>query len=418
MTTPGCPADPLFDPDVVQQPFDYYRRLRTSDPVHEVVPGTFVVTRMDLIHDVVSRPGVYSSTARGFLHHGDWPQPGLRPLIPGADLPDTEIPGIIATADPPAHERQRKVLAKHFSVATIKSMEPEFRQLVVEALATSPQRGRLEWMGTVAEPLPMLMVGRILGFGDQDIPMLKRLGFALVDRISGFASESRIQQLDDEGITDFGRVVDLYFAARAEADTDIGGVLGTVAKAVDKGELDDVEAMGILTVLIAAGGESTTSLLGTAVHLLATRPDLQDELRADTSLIPAFIEEALRFDPPFRGHYRITLEDAVLADTVIPSGSHVVLIWPAANRDENVYEGPDEVRLDRPNPRYHLGFGWGIHLCIGAPLARLEARVALEELLLSTRTFCVDPDAHPPRYLASLLVRRFNCLPLRFDPAP
>jgi cytochrome P450 len=153
-------------------------------------------------------------------------------------------------------------------------------------------------------------------------------------------------------------------------------------------------------------------LLGTAVRILAERDDLQTRLRDDPSLIPSFVEEALRYDPPFRGHYRIVTGDTTLAGTAIPAGAHVVLLWPAGNRDEQVYDEPDEVRLDRPNARNHVGFGWGIHLCIGAPLARLETRVALEELLGATVRFGIDSEALTPAYHASLLVRRLESLPL------
>jgi cytochrome P450 len=333
-------------------------------------------------------------------------------LVPGDDFGGKDIPGIIATADPPDHERQRRVLSKKFSVGTIRAMEPSFRDLVASALTEVGIRGRFDWMSLVAEPLPMVMVARILGFSDDELPILRRFGFGLVDRISGFATEQRIQELETEGISDISLVVDAYMKARAGSVEYGDGVITAVAKAANTGELDDVEALGILTVLLAAGGESTTSLLGTAVHLLATNPELQDSLRSDSSLVPTFIEEALRFDPPFRGHYRIATEDTELAGKTVPAGSHVVLMWPAANRDEGAYEQPDEVRLDRPNPRHHVGFGWGIHLCIGAPLARLEARVAVEELLRSTHGFRLNEDVDPPRYIQSLLVRRFDSLPL------
>ena len=405
------PLDPLFDAAVVQQPFEYYAELRTTDPVHEVIPGTFLVTRMDLIHEVVNRTATFSSSATAFLHKGDHATAVLRSALPGAEL-DADIPGIIATADPPDHERQRKVLSKKFSAGTIGAMEPAFRELVRGALAGADADGRLEWMSHVAEPLPMVMVARLLGLSDDDAPWLKRLGYALVERVGGFATDERMRQLESDGMNDVAPIVDAFMKARGGSGAYGDGIIAVVAQAVDDGELDDFEAMGILSVLIAAGGESTTSLLGTAVRILADDRDLQARLRDEPSLIPTFVEEALRYDPPFRGHYRVVTEDTTLAETVIPARSHVVLMWPAANRDEDVYAQPDQVRLDRPNPRHHVGFGWGIHLCIGAPLARLEGRVALDELLSSTVSIAVDREAPTPRYHASLLVRRLDSLPL------
>jgi len=411
-------VDVLFEPDVVQDPFDYYGELRTSDPVHEVIPGTFLVTRMDLIHEVVGRPEVFSSTAPGFLHRGDRPKAGLCSIVPGTsiDVDGAAVPGVLATADPPDHERHRRVLTKSFSAASIRAMEPAFRALVSDALQAIGPGERCEWMGQVAEPLPMVMVARLLGFDDDQAPQLKRLGYAMVERIGGLVPDERLHHLDTAGLEDMTPVIEAYTRARQDPTAYRDGTIGTVAQAANDGDLDDLEAIGILTLLIAAGGESTTSLLGTAVRILAERPDLQDRLRADRALVPAFVEEALRYDPPFRGHYRVLTSDTVLGDTRLPTGAHLVLMWPAANRDDTAYEHPDEVQLDRPNPRYHLGFGWGIHLCIGAPLARLEATVAIDTLLTHTRRFRIDDDSGPLRYHPSLMVRRLTALPLDLSP--
>src|SRR4029453_18148962 len=254
-----------------------------------------------------------------------------------------------------------------------------------------------------------------LGFGDEQAPQLKQLGYAMVERIGGFAPE-RLGDLDAAGVEDMAPVIEAYTRARQDPTTYRDGIIGTVAQAAKHGELDDLEAIGILTLLIAAGGESTTSLLGTAVRILAEAPDLQDRVLADRTLVPAFVEEALRYDPPFRGHYRVVTRDTTLGDTHLPAGAHLVLMWPAANRDDTAYQRPDEVQLDRPNPRYHLGFGWGIHLCIGAPLARLEATVAIDILLTRTRRFHIDHDSAPLRYHPSLMVRRLTALPLVLTP--
>jgi cytochrome P450 len=411
MITGETEIDLLFQPGVVQDPHEYYRNLRESDPVHEVVgTGTFLVTRMDLIHDVVGQTETFSSRSVEFLHKGDWAVPGLRPAATGYS---SEVAGgAIATADPPDHGRQRKVVARKLSTDSTRAMEPEFRVLVADALSDIGPDGQFEWMSGVAEPLPMVMVARILGLPDALAPELKKQGYAMVERIGGFVPEDRIPQLEAEGINGLAPVLGAYLDAKEGSNLYRDGLIGIVAQAVNSGELDDLEALGILSVLIAAGGESTTSVTGTAVRILAERPELQDELRRRPSLVPSFVEEALRYDPPFRGHYRLVTRDTELGGKPLPAGSRLVLAWPAANRDEGVFDQPDEIRLDRPNPRYHVGFGWGIHLCVGAPLARVEAKVAIETLLGRTGRFRLDADQLPLRYHPSLLVRRLASLPL------
>jgi cytochrome P450 family 144 len=416
-------SDPLFDPAIMQDPYDYYQYLRENDPVHEITGsgGAFLVTRAETIFDVVRRTEVFSSMSGEFLHKGDWPTPALRSLTGAgyaAAADEAGGGGGLAGADPPAHGRQRTVVSRKLSTATMRAMEPEFSALMDNAMTEVLPDGRFEWMSSVAEPLPMVMVARILGLPDSLAPHLKKQGYESLERISGFVSEERIAEIEQDSMTDFAPVIEAYTGAKEDGAPYAGTMIGILAQAVVDGELNDFEAMSILNVLIAAGGESTTSLTGTAVRILAERADLQDQLRADPSLVPAFVEEACRFDPPFRGHYRTVTRDVELDGKSVPAGSHLILMWPAANRDPAVYDHPNEVRLDRPNPRQHLGFGWGIHLCVGAPLARVEAKVAIETLLDRTRAFRIDPLAPLPlRYHLNLMVRRLVSLPLLLEMA-
>ena len=146
-------------------------------------------------------------------------------------------------------------------------------------------------------------------------------------------------------------------------------------------------------VLAGAGGESTSSLTGSATRILAEQPALQRELRANPLLIPDFVEEAVRLESSFRGHYRAVRRDTKLGDVELPQSSRILLLWAAANRDPETFESPDSVDLGRPNLREHLAFGRGIHFCVGA---RLEARIILEELLARTQSFSLDPVAGSP----------------------
>jgi cytochrome P450 len=405
-------SDPLFDPAVVEDPREYYAWLRETDPVHELAgTGAFLVTRMDLIHEVVAKPAVFSSVSATFLHHrANGGAPGLRGVVPDMEFDASEA-GVLATADPPDHTRQRKVVTRRLSTSVMQGMEPEFRELVDGVLDVALANGRIEWMRELAEPLPMVMVARILGVGDEKAPALKEQGYASVEAISGFVTDERLEELGAP-MMNVGPVVDRYLAARGARQYDTDTLIGVCGQAVEDGELTDMEAMATLFLLISAGGESTTSLTGTGARILAERPDLQERLRREPHLIPAFVEEACRIDPPFRGHYRKVVTDAELGGVHVPAGSSLVLMWPAANRDGDAFANPDEIDLDRPNPRQHVGFGWGIHLCVGAPLARVEAKVAFERLLARTRSFSVDSDAEPLRYHRSLMVRRLVELPL------
>jgi cytochrome P450 len=411
-------VEPLFDPTVVEDPWAYYDQLRETDSVHHI-PGTtaYLVTRMDLIHEVVAKPTVYSSVSTVFLHeHGRGAgRPGLRGVMPDVDV-ETSQGMVLATADPPDHTRQRKVITRRLSTTVMQGMEPEFRALVDNVLDRALPTGQIELMNELAEPLPMVMVARILGVEDSKAPALKEQGYASVEAIGGFVTDERLAELGAP-MMNVGPVVDTYLEARAAHVYDPGSLIGVCGQAVEAGELTEMEAMATLFLLISAGGESTTSLTGTGARILAQRPDLQDRLRSEPHLVPAFVEEACRIDPPFRGHYRTVVSDTELAGVPIPAGSSLVLVWPAANHDHDAFEHPDDIDLDRPNPRQHVGFGWGIHLCVGAPLARVEAKVAFEQLLTRTKSFSIDPDAAPLRHHHSLMVRRLVELPLVLEPS-
>ena len=191
-------------------------------------------------------------------------------------------------------------------------------------------------------------------------------------------------------------------------------VTGAVATAVNNEVFGDLEAASILHILLSAGGESTTSLLGNAVRLLAERPDLQAQLRSNPAQIPRFVEEVLRLESPFRYQMRSVPADTTLGGVTIPAGSTVLLLFGAANRDATEFDRPDEIDLQRRQPRQHLAFGRGIHYCVGAPLARVEARIVLSVLLDRTAAITLDPE-HEPRWVESLIVRRHEELPIRLD---
>lgn len=401
----------LFDPAVVEDPYEYFARLRDEDPVHRV-PGTdaFLVTRMDLIHEVIGDTARFSSDTVRFLHLDAQGRPEL--FSANSDMVEgLDVPMVLATADPPDHTRQRRVLSRLFTKSAIDARESDTRALVDSILDRHIERGSMEWMRDAAVPIPAVVLSRLLGLSDDAAEFVREFGYASGEQISGFATEEHCREIQGI-IADLGPVADAYGLARSSAQPDQGTVVGVCARAVAAGDLDDIEALVILLLLVSAGSESTTSLIGTGAALLARDLGLQEALRANPQLIERFVEEACRIDPPFRGHYRRVTEDTELAGVALPAEARLVLVWPAANHDGSAFACPDQIDLDRAGARRHVGFGWGIHLCLGAPLARMEARVTFERLLARTTSFELDVPADSLAHHQTLLVRRLVELPL------
>ena len=403
--------DPLVDPQVLDDPYPYYTQLRTRDPVH-LVRGTqtYLVTRPELIRQVIADTETFSSATSSFLHVDADGTVRLRSTTPG-DIPEADVPSVLAVADPPDHTRQRRVLSRVFSPAAVARRERDIREIVARLLEPHLRPGPLDWMAVMAEPLPSIVLARILGLDDDAAPFLKEFGYAAVEQIGGFVDAERGEEIQAR-MSDLGPVADAYTQALTGNGPGPDTVLGACADAVRTGQLNDLEVISILLMLVSAGSESTASLLGTGALLMAKDQSLQQALRAQPELLSAFVEEACRLDPPFRGHYRRVTRPTELAGVALPQDARLVLMWPAANRDESVFDRPDQVQIDRRGIRQHLGFGWGPHLCIGAPLARLEARLAFEHLLAATTFFHLDDRQAPPTYLKSLMIRRLVSLPL------
>lgn len=185
------------------------------------------------------------------------------------------------------------------------------------------------------------------------------------------------------------------------------GLMADLAARCASGELEQTVALAMMLTLFSAAGESTASLLGSAAWILVSQPDIQKQVRENPGLLSSFIEESLRFEPPFRAHYRYVLRDTTLDSVDVPADLHLLLMWGAANRDPAQFDSPQDFRLDRTGVKNHVTFGRGAHFCVGAALARLEALIVLRMLL--DRTDWIAPvDAG--QWLPSILVRRLKRL--------
>jgi cytochrome P450 len=261
-------------------------------------------------------------------------------------------------------------------------------------------------MGAMANRLPMMVVAQLIGVPGTDTAQLVKWGYAATQLLEGLVSEEQLAAAGVAVMELSGYINDQFDGAAADPRDNL---LGDVASACAAGEVDQITAQAMMVILFAAGGESTASLLGSAAWMLAQRRDIQQQLRENPELLTAFIEETLRYEPPFRGHYRHVRNDTTLAGVGLPADSRLLLLWGAANRDPAHFATPGEFRLDRSEVKGHISFGKGAHFCVGAALARLEARIVLRLLLDRTSEIRATDVG---RWLPSILVRRLEHLEL------
>ncbi len=398
-------ARTVIDPDVWADPYPFYERLRREQPVW-LVPGldlAYVATH-ELIVDALRRVDDFSNHLDVLLITGDDGNPTLFRTDEFGEGTTT-----LATADPPEHTVHRSVVFPELVARRMEAMRPEIEAFVDEQFSVARSQGnRVKWANTVAHPVPARVIGRLIGLPDEDWPDVMKWALHGGQLLAGFHTRETMNAISQEnaGASHF------LYAKLAEACNDPGDdMMGVCAKAMANGDISRGEAIGTLTVLLGAGGESTASLIGNAVRMVAENSALQEQLRADHSLIDNFIEEAVRLESPFRGHYRQVKRDCELGGVTLKAGTTAFLLWSSANRDPAEHDRPDEVVLDRRISRSHLAFGRGIHHCVGAPLARLETLCSLERLLQESSWFTLADD-DPPRWERSVFVRRHEHLPL------
>lgn len=395
------PAE-FFGTRAIQDPYPLYDRLRAAGPVHQIGDsGFYLVCNRDAISEVVSRPEDFSSNLTATMTYTA--DGGVAPFAMDKVGGRTHI---LVTADDPVHAAHRKLLLGQFTAKRVRAFEPLIAEIFEKLWAAGVVDDRIEWMDAVANRLPMMVVARLIGVPDDDADQLAHWGYASTQLLDGLMSAGELAA-SMSAITELNAYI--LEQLRDAGDHPRDDLISELATAWRAGLLDQFTAQLILVSLFSAGGESTASLLGTAVGMLARDPDIQRQLRERPELTGAFIEETLRLEPPFRAHYRHVLRDTRLAGVDLPADSRVLLLWGAANRDPAHIEAPDEFRLGRANVKGHLTFGKGVHFCLGAPLARLEAMTVLP-MLFERTTWFDAADVGP--WLPSVLARRYEYLKL------
>jgi cytochrome P450 len=388
---------------VLDDPYPVYDELRRFAPVYQV-PGTsfYLVSSWDAVQEAVSRTADFSSNLTAALV-----QLGDGPSVFDMD-PTGDARHVLATADEPWHSDERKLVLPTLVAKRMRALEPAISSMMKSLWEAAVCGTRIEWMSAIGDRLPMTIVARLIGLPGPDVAQLVEWGYASTELLGGVLPAERLPFVVDAAVELAGYLRAQFHSARSDPGDDL---LGDLARAVQAGVVDDDVATLMLVQLIGAGGESTAGLIGNAVRLLGENERLHAAVRDDRTLVPALLEETLRMESPFHTHHRHVTADTVLAGIDLPAGSHLLLMWGAANRDPATFDAPDQVRLDRPGARGHLAFGKGLHFCVGAALARLEARIAIETLLDSTRWFTVV-DA---QWLPSMMVRRHRRLELQLS---
>jgi cytochrome P450 len=409
---------------LIADPYPYFAAMRSKCPVaHEDHKGVTMVTgwqeAVDIYNDAESFSSCISVTG---------PFPGFPVPLEGDDVSELivehrdEIPfsDQLPTLDPPTHTNHRALLMRLITPKRLKENEDAMWQIADEMLDDFLASGEGEFINGFAGPFTLRVIADLLGVPDEDRgELLERLARGT----HGSALGSSDKTMNKTPLEYLYEVFASYVEDRRREPRD--DVLTGLATATfpDGSTPEVADVVRVATNVFSAGQETTVRLLGTALKVIGERPDVQQALRADRSLLPNFIEEALRIESPVKGDFRLSRVPVTVGENELGAGTTVMVLNGAANRDPRRFEDPDTFDPVRKNARQHLSFGRGIHSCPGAPLARAETRVAIERLLDKTSDIRISESHHGPagdrhyRYIPTFILRGLIDLHLEFDPA-
>jgi len=401
----------LLSPKIREDPYPYYAALRRDSPIHQLAEGAplYAITRYaDVIH-ILHHPEDFSSSAlQAALQGGGI---GIGPnsgALAGHRL--LASPMMIAT-DPPDHGRLRRLVNRGFTPRRIGDMEPRIREIANQCLDGAIRDGELELVRGFSIPLPVRVIAELLGVEPDRVDQFKAWSDAFVIGLSGAAGEytpEDVQKAADEMADYFERI-----AAERRADPK-DDLISVLIEAEEGDALSMGELLSFVALLLIAGNETTTNLIGNGVKALLANPDQLEKVIANPTLIASLVDEVLRYDSPIQALPRSTSSPVELPSGKVPENSTLLVFYAAANHDEEQF--PDAERFDiGRSGQEHLAFSHGIHYCLGASLARLEARVAFETLFARCRKLELAADSIP--MLDSVVLRGPKSVPLRVEMA-
>lgn len=358
----------VFDvaaPHVLRNPYALFSEMRRASAVCKLMPtGLLGVGRYSDVLSLLQNSKHFSNT-------------GYTASIP----PELRNPGgstgSIVQMDPPRHGKLRGLVTKAFTPRTIAQLEPRIRQISHELVDAVTGQSEFELVQAITVPLPMIVIAELLGVGPERRQDFKRWSDDAVSSLSLIkaGNAAQVKKSAQEFFNYFGGEIEVR---RREPKEDLISLL--LQAEVEGERLTPQEVLSFINTLLIAGNETTTSLIGNTLVTLTNHPQVLEEVRADLSLVPQLVEEVLRYESPAQCIFRQTTTDVEVGGERIPQGAIVLPLLASANRDESRFPDPDRFDLHR-DTQGHLAFGKDIHFCLGAPLARLEAKVMLEVML-------------------------------------
>jgi cytochrome P450 len=393
----------LLDPAVLADPYPLYARLREEDPVHwDPFLHCWVVTRYDDVHTVLKEFSADRTPSPDQLR-----ALGITGIEPIAEVMMRQM----LFLDAPTHTHLRKLCSTAFTPRRVEVLETRIEAIADRLIDRVAKSGRMDVIGDFAAPFPSIVFAALLGVPEEDHVQLKRWSADFAEMLGNFQHNiDRIAQV----LRSTAEMVDYFRLAIAEEERPLAdGLLKSLVEAEVDGErlsLDEVIANAIVTMV--GGQETTTNLIGSGLLTLMRQPDTLAELRDRPEIIETGVEELLRFESPSQHTGRICREDKQIGEHVIRKGEAVMAVMAAGNRDPRRFADPDTLDLERADNR-HLAFGWAAHFCFGAPLARMEGRIAFRKLLERMPNVALAADRLEWR--ENLGLRGLKALPVRFD---
>ena len=372
----------LTDGTYFSNPFPLFNELRKSAPVfYSPTLGGWIITRYSDVSEILHNHEDYSSKGR-VLHLLNKLDPALQKRLP---MLHSHFATGLAHSDAPEHKRLRGILAQAFTPKISEKMRPITHEVVTRTL--NALSGDIDLISDLFTPIPALVVGRLLGSSESDIPHLIRWAGAINGLYEkGGNIEPRKAIFAEEMLNEIREFVNNLADERrsqsknGELDPTTDVLSGLVHAEVQSDSLSESELVSTIVTLFVAGHETTTHLMGNGMLALLNQPDSLELIRQDPSLIPVAIDEMARFDGSVPRSWRITKRRMEVGGISIPEGELVLPMLSSANRDESVFENPDRFDIQRDTKK-HLAFGRGVHVCLGAPLARIEGQEIVKEIL-------------------------------------